>query len=122
MRCIDRIVLACGMGNNNTNTDIQVGDWIINTLCNLQPELISLIKQQEQKGVNTDRLYDSLKGDIQASFTVLSEHIGNNESKYGKLFGKLSSNKLSRDTATAVSALLLIAIDYIRRSTQTRAR
>lgn len=57
------------MGNNSTNTDIQVGDWIINTLCNLQPDLISLIKQQEQKSVNTDRLYDSLKGDIQASFT-----------------------------------------------------
>ena len=94
------------MGNNSTNTDIQVGDWIINTLCNLQPDLISLIKQQEQKSVNTDRLYDSLKGAIQASFTVLSEFIGKNESKYGKLFGQLSGNKLSQDTATAISVLI----------------
>lgn len=97
---------ACGMGANNTNTDIQVSDWILNTLCNLQPELISLIKQQEQKNINTDRLNDALKGDIQASFTILSEYIGNNESKYGKLFGQLSGNKLSQDTATAISALI----------------
>ncbi|MGP5012114.1 toxin VasX [Psychrobacter glacincola] len=112
---------ACGMGGNSSSgLDVEVGDWIINTLCNLQPDLVSLIQNQSQGNVNTDRLYDTLKGDVQVSLTLLAEHLEKNEGKFGQLFNKLRGNRLSQDTATAISVLVSNSYQTILTSQRKR--